>query len=551
MQFWIALLLFGFVQGTAAPVVNGARRIETGQPSSQVLFTAEGSGFNQPPRLFQDRPFDFDVAQQVFNTVQISPGNQTWVTDARNVGLQVILQFDFKWNFIEGLDIGPAVQSVINQIKANPGTVYGVYVADRLNAWAEPANGRPAIPPDQMIEYLRLTAGVIHQQLPGLLVFVDVEDVELTCGQAGQASCNVIQPGSTSIYRYENHAILTQLKNSGYVDGFLIADNLANTCDTVGGSHCWDPTVQSNAWMTARSLWPRPFRLLARTSRLSFWQNDYPGTDSLAQRQAQTAMSIPIQAGADGVDLWGWHIPWTDNGAPTIRTWLNKDAGSNLLWERMKQVTAPYVSSTTDTSPPTGTVKYPAGGEVLGAGTVALIVSDLRDAYGVASMVVDLSTDGGRAYADPFYRGAYSDTLRWTVPPELSDSCRVRVMASDGTGNQVTVTSGSLFSIRDATTGITEGDGPGELALSVRPTIARGPVTILFGVPRRSSVRVEVEDLMGRRRRVLAAAQYVPGQYTVNWDLTDDEGRVLESGIYFVRLEVKDKVLHRNLVVLH
>jgi hypothetical protein len=82
---------------------------------------------------------------------------------------------------------------------------------------------------------------------------------------------------------------------------------------------------------------------VARTAQLSFPDPTYPFDPAFAVRQTQANEIIPIQEGADGIDLWGWHIPWTDHGVPGIRTWLNKDMSSNHLWEAMKTTAGKYL----------------------------------------------------------------------------------------------------------------------------------------------------------------------------------------------------------------
>ena len=518
-------------------------------PAGRIL-AAEGAGFNRADRLFVDRPSDFLVARQVFNTVLVSPGDSTWVRDAAGAGMKTILEFDYKWDFIDGLDIAPRVQDVIDQIVASPGTVAGVYVGDRLNSWAEPSGTHAAIPPDRMIEYLRLTGGVIHQQFPGLPVYVDVEDGELTCGEPGQATCDFMQPGSTSMYRYENNSVLTSLVNSGYIDGFILADNLNNNCASVTSPSCWDPNVQARAFHVARCLWPSPFKLMSRTSRLSFWESTYPGSDSLAQRQTQAAMGIPIQAGADGALLWGWHIPWTDNGLPSVRTWLNKDGTGNVLWSRMQQASAPYLGGAGDTIPPTGTVSHPAAGEHLVSGQSTFIVSDLKDPSGIATTTAFLSLDGGRSYPYRFYCGAYVDSIPWNVPPLISDSCRVRLVVADVSGNPTTVTTNAVFSMNGRPVGVGDGERGTDLALSARPDPASERSTIVFTLPRRGAVRLDVVDVTGRRRRVLAASSYEAGRHALEWDLSDERGGALGPGVYFLRMQAAGRVVTRHVVVL-
>ena len=167
-----------------------------------------------------------------------------------------------------------AVAAIVAQVQANPGTIAGIHVADQLNTWANPDNGRPAIPPETTLGYLQATGGVFHQQLSGIPVYTDVEDAELTADQPGQASAAYLL-GPTSMFRYETHAVVNQLYQSGYVDGFFLADNLLN----------WDPTAQTRAWQTARSLWPQPFVLVPRAAGLSFPDSVYPFDAAYAERQ--------------------------------------------------------------------------------------------------------------------------------------------------------------------------------------------------------------------------------------------------------------------------
>jgi hypothetical protein len=61
--------------------------------------------------------------------------------------------------------------------------------------------------------------------------------------------------------------------------------------------------------------------------------------------------------------------------------------------------------------------------------------------------------------------------------------------------------------------------------------------TIPFAVPRRSRVRVEVFDVLGRRVATLVDRVLEPGAGEARWDARDSEGLRAASGIYFVRLQ--------------
>ncbi|NOX37648.1 MAG: hypothetical protein GXO78_08935 [Calditrichaeota bacterium] len=48
-----------------------------------------------------------------------------------------------------------------------------------------------------------------------------------------------------------------------------------------------------------------------------------------------------------------------------------------------------------------------------------------------------------------------------------------------------------------------------------------------------AAIRLEIYDVHGRRVRTLVEGFHASGRYTVVWDATDDEGRVVSGGVYF------------------
>jgi hypothetical protein len=88
--------------------------------------------------------------------------------------------------------------------------------------------------------------------------------------------------------------------------------------------------------------------------------------------------------------------------------------------------------------------------------------------------------------------------------------------------------------------GIAEGnDGvPGEYALSQNYPNPFNPTTsIHFALPSRGMVKLVVYDLIGQEVRTLAQAPFTSGEHTVAWDGRDNNGELVNSGIYFYRLE--------------
>lgn len=316
----LAMIGAAFAAGPAPPasaaeVTRTALAAGIGQyaaalPSPAIV--AQGVSSANPAHLFRDRTWDFARMREVFNTVSLLPGDPTAVESARQAGLAVVLEFDYKSDFFAGVDISKKVMAVVDQIRAHPGTISAVHVADRLNEKYSAA---------QSLAYLAATGAVFHRLVPGVPVLVNAPDWQLTCGLAGQSSCG----SHGARYQYETDATLDAMYRSGFVDGLSVATNPKNT----------DPAVQLQAITRARARWPAPFLLWVTCSQLSFPDQQYTGTPD-AGLAAAAYMLAPISAGADGIALWAWHQLY----AGQISTFLNKDGSSNPMWVAMTAATA-------------------------------------------------------------------------------------------------------------------------------------------------------------------------------------------------------------------
>ncbi len=69
-------------------------------------------------------------------------------------------------------------------------------------------------------------------------------------------------------------------------------------------------------------------------------------------------------------------------------------------------------------------------------------------------------------------------------------------------------------------------------------------------VPHQDLVTIRIFDITGRLVRVLLDGPLGPGIHTVRWDGTDERGRRLASGIYFLALEASDFSDKHRLVIL-
>jgi hypothetical protein len=291
--------------------------------SSPVLAVHFDRGRNP---LLGSRGADLAKVAEAFNAVLVPYGDEQLLKEARAHGLKVYLTFDQDKEFAAGQDISPTVVSVVQFVKAHRDAITAIRVADRVNQ---------GLAPDQTLGYLRATGGVLHQQLPGLPVFVDLADPELTCDLPGQSSCS--KPRRPD-YRYQTNAELLRIYRSGYVDGFMLANGLARSDNDFGGRTVReiDAVAQAAAWRKARAMFPRPFLLFARVALLSFPQQQYPADAAQAALATRVFVQIPLEQGADGVDLWAWNRRF----GGTHRTFLDKGGGDNPLWRSMVGVAA-------------------------------------------------------------------------------------------------------------------------------------------------------------------------------------------------------------------
>jgi len=86
-------------------------------------------------------------------------------------------------------------------------------------------------------------------------------------------------------------------------------------------------------------------------------------------------------------------------------------------------------------------------------------------------------------------------------------------------------------------TGIEEELAPDGMLVRARPNPFRHGTTIICTPPERTHVTVRVYDVAGRTVRTLHDGALDAGPHEIGWDGTDEEGRTLPSGVYFVKVD--------------
>ena len=74
--------------------------------------------------------------------------------------------------------------------------------------------------------------------------------------------------------------------------------------------------------------------------------------------------------------------------------------------------------------------------------------------------------------------------------------------------------------------------------------------TISYDVPEVADVTIKVFSLLGKEVKTLYNKQQLPGRYTETWDGSDNTGRKLASGVYFLRMHADDFVQIRKMTLI-
>ncbi|HMB71533.1 MAG TPA: FlgD immunoglobulin-like domain containing protein, partial [bacterium] len=71
---------------------------------------------------------------------------------------------------------------------------------------------------------------------------------------------------------------------------------------------------------------------------------------------------------------------------------------------------------------------------------------------------------------------------------------------------------------------------------SLHPNPGRHGTEVRFSLERAHDVRVDVIDVTGRRVSTLADARFASGRHELAWNGTDERGRTVAAGVYWVRV---------------
>gem|GEM_PF-3271037 len=91
-------------------------------------------------------------------------------------------------------------------------------------------------------------------------------------------------------------------------------------------------------------------------------------------------------------------------------------------------------------------------------------------------------------------------------------------------------------------------DGTPRLAIHSEPNPFHVQTRIRFDLPQPTAVQLNIYNILGQRVRTLINRHCHAGWHEAIWDGTDDQGRPLNSGVYFYQLRIRDPKHHVSLI---
>lgn len=197
--------------------------------------------------------------------------------------------------------------------------------------------------------------------------------------------------------------------------------------------------------------------------------------------------------------------------------------------------------------PPHVSLLAPVGGEWVKLGDTITIRWDAgADARGVQSVDLWLSRTGADGPWEPLAAAlANTGVWSWPVQGPFSDDCRVRADVRNWDGIVSTTMSPASFTISPVPAAVTPQATRSAALEAPYPNPARTRGTLVFDVPVRADVRLEIYDLQGRAVATLADGPREPGRYVLGFDAAR-----LPAGLYFARLRTGGADLRQRLVVV-
>ena len=77
------------------------------------------------------------------------------------------------------------------------------------------------------------------------------------------------------------------------------------------------------------------------------------------------------------------------------------------------------------------------------------------------------------------------------------------------------------------------------------------PITnIKYDIPEVSDVRIDIYNIAGKKVRTLVSREHQPGRYKIQWNATNEFGSPVATGMYIYKIQAKDFVSVKKLLLM-
>jgi hypothetical protein len=140
--------------------------------------------------------------------------------------------------------------------------------------------------------------------------------------------------------------------------------------------------------------------------------------------------------------------------------------------------------------------------------------------------------------------GVWSDTVHFTddmVKPQVKPAIEHIATNSYGIVYVDYPAQGAFFDISQWPESGIEENTPGEMLLSVTPSLFSSRTSIEYILPTQQNISLDVYDVSGSHVKKLASGNIPAGSYSAVWDGKDASGNPVASGMYFCVLKANEK----------
>jgi hypothetical protein len=373
------------------------------------------------------------------------------------------------------------------------------------------------------------------------------------------SSHNLIGPGNPAVFSDRGQLIYDAFKDNPNV--FLMicghAHGEGRRTDTYDGRmiHTIMTDYQSrayggNGWLRVTKIYPD--ENVIRATTYSPWLDKFE-TD--ADSSSQFTLPIDIRPSM------GWQyigMVKVSSGSPAAVTWEGLLPYMEYEWfavvtDGEETVTGPAWRFTTGSRPPLVRAMSPNGSEKLYIDNTAALEWFAVDDVEVSAVDLLVSRSGADGPFETIAAGiANTGSFEWTVTGPETENAFFKVTICDDNGQISEDASDSPFTIKvyDPT-----GIGPGTYENRLEnayPNPFNPATTIRYSIASAGHVSLRIYNAAGQLVRTLVDEAQLPrtGGFSVIWDGTDNRGRSVSSGVYFLKLTAESFSRTRKAVLL-